>query len=162
MKPNPPATPQQELEIKAILRHFQGIDGMRQIHDLLDRQLSVIHARAQSLLQLAGVVITVTGFSGRLIADTNPEAQALIVSGVGLVSVGAAIALLFVMPLRWLTSYMNLEPELWLLAALQRRQRKSRAFRLATGFVVIGMVAYLVAIAIMLLNPEAAELMRAR
>jgi hypothetical protein len=162
MKARLPATAEQENEVRAILRHFQGIDGMRQIHDLLHRQLSVVHGRAQSLLQLAGVVITVTGFSGRIIADTNIYAQTLIIGGVGLVSLGAAVALLFVLPLKWLTMYMHLEPEAWLLAALQRRERKSRAFQIASALVVLGMTLYLAAVGIMLLYPEATELTRPR
>lgn len=162
MKPHHPAAPEIAEEVRSIMHHFQGADGMRQAHDLLHRQFSVIYSRAQSLLQLTGVVITVTGFSGRIIADTNPRAQALIIAGVATVGLGAAVALLFVMPLKWLTTYMHLKPEEWLLAALQRRERKSRAFRVASALVVAGMFLYLCAVALMLLNPEATELTRVR
>src|SRR5688572_12322657 len=82
-----PPTAVEEREVQAILDAFPSPlpHDRSTVYRLLDAQLTVLHARAQSLIQLAGVVITVTGFSGRIIADTNPAAQSLIVGGVVLV-----------------------------------------------------------------------------
>lgn len=154
-------TPEERQEIGAIMRHF-GADSIKPVYDLIDGQFAVIHARAQALLQLAGVIITVTGFSGRIIADTNGYAQGMIIAGVALVSLGAATAMLFVMPIRWITSYLDESPQQWLLIALRRRRRKSRGFLAATILFVVGMLLYLAAIAIMLAFPEATELTRVR
>ncbi|MGB7156722.1 MAG: hypothetical protein WBD40_01570 [Tepidisphaeraceae bacterium] len=40
----------------------------------------VLHNRAQVLLALCGIVVTTTGFSGRLVAGTNAAAQWLIIA----------------------------------------------------------------------------------
>lgn len=150
--------------MQAILSAFPGgTSGDRSaIYSLLDGQLTVLHSRAQSLMQLAGVVITVTGFSGRIIADTSTRAQLLIVLGLVLVAAAACLALGFVMPIRWISSYMHLPADQWVLATLRRRERKSRAIRIATGVLVLGMIFYISAIGMMLVHPEAAELKRVR
>lgn len=155
-------TPAEQREIEAIVRHFGGAEGRARIYDFIDGQLNVLHTRAQSLIQIAGVVITVTGFSGRIIADTSKSAQTLIVSGVALVSIAAAIALMFVMPIRWLSSYLHLPMEEWLLTALRRRRKKNRAFRVASIIIVAGMILYVSAVAMMLLHPEVTELKQVR
>jgi hypothetical protein len=146
----------------AIFRHFGGLDNVPRIYEIVNQQLNVIHMRAQSLIALGSVVITVTGFSGRIIADTNRWAQLLIVTGIALVGVAAGITLTRVMPLRWVTSYMDLPPREWLLTALRRRTAKNRALRTALIFMTLGMVSYLMSIAIMLMFPEATELTRTR
>lgn len=160
--PSPPADEQEQSEMASIFRHY-GADGdVREVYRLVEGQHTIVHQRAQALTQLAGVVITVTGFSGRIIADTNVTAQVCIVAGLVLVLCSAAIALLFVMPIRWMSSYLDLPPEQWLLTALRRRKRKSRAFALATWILILGLLFYVAAISLMLLNPEAAELTRVR
>lgn len=159
-----PPSPSEEREVQAILSAFAGPTPKDRslIYSLLDGQLSVLHGRAQSLMQLAGVVITVTGFSGRIIADTSRAAQSLIVFGVVFVAAAACLALGFVMPIRWVSTYMHLPPAEWVLVTLRRRERKSRAIRVATAVLVIGMAFYICAIAMMLVNPQAAELKRVR
>lgn len=157
-----PPVPEESSEVQAILRHFSTPNGTGAVYQLLDAQLGVLHGRAQSLMQLSGVVITVTGFSGRIIADTSRAAQILVVSGVGLVALAAALALIFVSPIRWVSADLSLPVEDWVLVTLRRRNRKSRAIRGATMVLILGMTVYLIAIALMLLHPEAAELKRVR
>jgi hypothetical protein len=149
-------------EIASIKEFFcKGGDEQRAFQ-LLDGQLSVLHTRAMALAQLAGVVITVTGFSGRIIADTNVLAQILIIIGVVLVVTAAAIAVGVVMPIRWISSYLHLGTDRWMLIAIRRRNRKNRAFRFAAALLILGMAFYITSISIMLLYPEATELTRVR
>lgn len=155
-------TPWEEREIDAIFSRFSPDEDPVPVYDIIDGQLNVMHNRSMALIQLAGVVITVTGFSGRIIADTNLAAQLCIITGLSLVLVSAAICLAFVMPIRWITSYIHLPPRTWLLTALRRRRRKNKAFGIASMILVVGLVFYIVAISIMLLNPGAAELHLAR
>lgn len=161
--PVQPPTPAEQNEIDSLYKHFGGEgNSIQRIYTMVETQHGIVHQRAQSLIQLAGVVITVTGFSGRLIADTDKTAQILIVAGLSLVLLGAAIALLWVMPIKWMSSYMHLEERDWLVTALRRRERKSRAFALASVILITGMVFYVASISIMLMNPDAAELQKIR
>ena len=159
----PPASHRESEEIAAILKTFspQG-DRTQDVYRVLENQLGVVYSRAQSLIQVASVVITVTGFSGRIIADTNVLAQIFLIGGLSFVSGAAAMTLLFVLPIRWLSMDLHLPLEQWLLVAIRRRQKKSRAFRRASIVAVVGMVLYIIAIAIMLSDPTAAELRRVR
>ncbi len=152
----------ERVEVQTIIKHFGADGGNASLHNFIDAQLSVLHGRAQSLLQMAGVVITVTGFSGRIIADTSRTAQALIIGGVALVAVAAIIALLFVMPIKWLSSYMHLSQEEFLLTAIRRRSKKDHAFRTASAVLICGMALYVASIALMLFYPEATELTKVR
>lgn len=160
--PKTPANEKERAEIESMLHHFGGVDAAEKLYRILDSQLAVVHTRAQSLVQLVGVVITVTGFSGRIIADTNDTAQMLIITGLSLVLIAAMIALVFVMPIRWLTSYMDMDVEDWVLTALRRRRRKNIAYFIAIWVLIAGMILYVAAISIMLAHPEAAELNRVR
>ncbi|CAN5200333.1 hypothetical protein BH09SUM1_BH09SUM1_24490 [soil metagenome] len=149
-------------EIGAVFRYFRNGEDFTRAYTVIESQLTVIHARAQSLTQLAGVVVTVTGFSGRVIADTNTTAQWLLCAGLSLVVLAAAVCLGFVMPVRWVTTYMHLPPEQWLLIAIRRRQKKNNAFHYAVILLVLGLVLYIASISIMLMNPENAELRRVK
>lgn len=153
---NPTAA--EKSEIGAIReKMLRGADNLRDAHDLLNAQLNAIHLRATAIITITGVVVTVTGFSGRIIAGTSKLAQMLIVSGLGFCILAAAVTLLWVTPVRWITSYMHLSTEEWLLSAIRRRDRKTRAFRVATWLLIIGLTLYGLSIAQMLFFPHAHE-----
>lgn len=160
--PRRPPTPAESREIESILLHFGGGEDRERVYSLLNGQLSLIYGRASSLVQVASVVITVTGFSGRIIADTSTLAQVLVIGGVSMVSLAAASALVFVLPVKWITATMHLPLRAWMLVVLRRRDAKVRAIKFATGLLIIGMVLYIAAIGLMLADPAAAELTRVR
>ncbi len=125
-------------------------------HDLLARQFDVLQARSAVLLTFCAVVITTTGFSGRLIAGTNRLAQALINAGVFLVLAAAWVVLRGVLRVRWVTlTYVPQEPGS-IDAILRERNRRGRILCGAILLAMLGMSLYVGAIAIMLALPDAA------
>lgn len=126
--------------------------------ELLAGQLNVLQTRAQVLMSLAGVVITVTGFSGRLIAARDPIAQACIVGGVFLVLASAIYVFLRVMGLRWVTQGLEDEPATALTAVIRRRNARTQAYRIGGILLFLGFALYCTAVAILLLNPEPVNL----
>ncbi|MEY3000326.1 MAG: hypothetical protein RL648_540, partial [Verrucomicrobiota bacterium] len=56
-------------EAERILEMCNG--SLRDAMAVVERQFSTLHNRAQVLFSFCGVVVTVTGFSGRLIAGTS-------------------------------------------------------------------------------------------
>jgi len=60
-------------EARAILELVGG--EISRAVQIVQNQLDVLYTRAQVLTGLAGIVVTVTGFSGRLIASTNKPAN---------------------------------------------------------------------------------------
>lgn len=144
-------SPRQEAE--AVLR-LAGGDALRAL-EVFERQLNALHARAQVLLGLAGVVVTVTGFSGRLIAGTSRPAQVLIVCGLGAVLSSAVWLYARVMRVRWwLTGEMEDDAAAAFERIIGHRDAKTRAFARAGKVLCLGLALYGGAVAIMLLNPE--------
>ncbi|MBD3384035.1 hypothetical protein GF407_03830, partial [candidate division KSB1 bacterium] len=88
---------------------------------ILENQLNVLYSRAQVLMSLAGIVITVTGFSGRIIAATSRVSQILIIVGLSMVLTSAIWVYARVMGIRWITSENKESIEKTLYHILQRR-----------------------------------------
>ena len=130
-----------------------GDDAFAEIMAALERQFAVLHNRAQVLLGLCGIIISTTGFSGRLIAGTDRWAQGLIIAGVCLVLLAAAVVCWGVLHLRWLTVQRGGTTREWLLTSLAYRDRKTNAYRLGISLMLLGLVSYVAAISIMLWSP---------
>ncbi|MCC6580297.1 MAG: hypothetical protein IT440_07625 [Phycisphaeraceae bacterium] len=131
-----------------------GPDQPVKAMELLERQFTILHNRAQVVLGLCGIVITTTGFSGRLVAGTSVLAQSLIVGGVGLSLLAGIVVVRGVLHLRWLTQQPGDEPRQWLAEALAYRDRKTSCYRAGLLILLAGMALYVVAMALMLLHPQ--------
>jgi hypothetical protein len=139
-------------ESQRILREYER--RFEPIMTMLERQFTVLHNRAQVLLTLCGIVISTTGFSGRIIAGTNRSAQLFIIAGVALVLLAAAVVVWGVLHLRWLTLQPGNSIEEWLQTSLEYRDRKTESYRVGITLMLIGLVLYAGAIAIMLRFPH--------
>jgi hypothetical protein len=117
------------------------------VHD----QLSVLVLRTQVMLSLSGIVITVTGFSGRAIAETGLLARTSIVAGLALVLSAAAVAVWGVLRLKWLTQAIEPDALATLRAALRIRDRKARFLAIALALFVLGFALYCFAVSQLLL-----------
>jgi hypothetical protein len=119
---------------------------------VVERQLSVLVLRTQVMLSLSGIVITVTGFSGRTIAQTSELARALISAGILIVLAAAATGIGGVLRLRWLTQELTDDVRETLTRMLDIRDRKSRFLSAALLLFLVGFGCYCVAIAQMLIH----------
>jgi len=129
-------------------------NGYLKAMEILEKQLNVLHLRAQVLMSLAGIVITVTGFSGRSIAGTSFVAQVLVISGLATVLVSAIWVFSRVMTIKWLTTETAETPEIILQEIIKRRNRKTRAYVVGGRILCLGLLFYSIAFSIMLLNPK--------
>lgn len=138
-------------EAKALLKLCDG--NLKAALEVAERHLNTIYSRAQVLLSLAGVVVTVTGFSGRLIAGSSSYAQLFLIAGL-FVSLSSAIwVFLCVMRVRWVTVFLDQDPESALEKTLWRRDRKTKAYKTGGLILCIGLVLYCISITLMLLHP---------
>ena len=144
---------QRDAEARRILDRYG--DDLPGIMAMLERQFAVLHNRAQVALGLAGIVVSTTGFSGRLVAGTNTLSQVLIISGLSLILLSAAVVVYGVLHLRWLTMQGGDTTAAWLVTSLSYRDRKTKAYRVGVIILLIGLVLYGGALAVTLLNPEA-------
>jgi hypothetical protein len=118
---------------------------------VVERQLGVVVLRTQVLLSLCGIVITVTGFSGRAIAQTSFAARLSISIGIFVVLMAAATAIVGVLRLQWLTQIATDEPLSTLENAIHIREAKAKYLATALILFVIGFTLYCAAIAQLLM-----------
>lgn len=141
-----------EEEARAILS-LHGGDYAASV-SLVERQLNVLHTRAQVLVSFAGIVVTVTGFSGRLIAATDPLGQWSIIAGLVTVLVAAFWIFTKVMSIHWVSSrFIGPDPSAALTRMLEYRNAKTRAYRQGGYIMFAGLALYALAISLMLSNP---------
>lgn len=138
-----------EGEAERILR-LAGGDGLRAF-ELVERQFAVLVMRTQVMLSLSGIVVTVTGFSGRAIAETSQLARASIATGIFLVLAAAAVAIAGVLRLQWLTQTIADDARATLVRGLAIRDAKSRLLRASVMLFLAGFSLYVFAIAQLLL-----------
>ena len=139
-------------EVKRIMK-LTGGDPVK-AYELVQGQLSVLVLRTQVMLSLSGIVITVTGFSGRTIAQTGLVARNLVASGILIVLGAAGVAIGGVLRLKWLTQELTDDTEQTLIKMLDRRDQKARYLNAALLLFVVGFACYCVAIALMLIATQ--------
>ena len=118
----------------------------------IKESFNILQIRSQLLLGLITICLTITGFSvHRLAASGLPARIALFV---GVISVLIAALLLFFGPLRirWVTTYKTNSFDETVYKMLKRRDNKTRLYHIATGFLIVGLSAYIVSLAVFLFN----------
>jgi hypothetical protein len=129
-----------------------GGDGLRAF-EMVQAQLGVLVLRTQVMLSLSGIVITVTGFSGRAIAQTSMLARASVIAGLALVLCAAAVAVGGVLRLKWLTEALEEDLSATIVRALEIRNKKARFLSAALTLFITGFSLYCLAVAQLLAAP---------
>ena len=145
-----------EIEARRILDIHTGEAGAALA--VLERQLALLKQRADVMMSLAGIIITVTGFSGRLIASTDRLAQVAIIAGLFCVVASVAWLFLSVGRICWITQELDEDVTATLVRIIGRRERQTRAYSIAGIVLCLGIGLYALSIAIMLFNPDAVSL----
>lgn len=125
----------------------------RMAFDIIQKQFDVMYGRAQSVVGMASIIVTVTGFSGRLIAGTNVAAQVFVIAGLAVALLGAGWVVWRVMLIDWLTAHLSEDPVASLGRMVATRNAKTRAVAVGGWLLLAGLTLYFVAISIMLANP---------
>jgi len=142
------STPQEEAD--HLLALYDSDAG--KIMTVLNGQLSNLTGRAQMLLQLAGLTITVTGFSGASIAHTGRLAAILVVSGLVLVLVAASLSMGGILRLRWITQLAPATLRESIVYAIEMRDAKTRVFGRSLALLIVGLFLYIGSVALLLLG----------
>ena len=123
-----------------------------QILSILQAQFMSVASRAQMLLQLAGLTITVTGFSGHNIARSGKLAAILVVSGLVVVLLAASHSLGGILRIRWMTQLAPCSPREAVIAAIRLRDDKTRVFSRSLALLIVGLALYIGSVALLLLG----------
>ncbi len=122
------------------------------IMGVLHGQLTNLTGRAQMLLQLAGLTITVTGFSGANIARSGQLAAWLVVSGLVLVLVAASLSMGGILRIRWMTQLAPCSLRETVLYAIVMRDAKTRVFGRSLAVLIVGLALYIGSVAMLLVG----------
>lgn len=144
-----PLSPEEELQY---LREIYGADKTERLFALLTDSFNTLHARAQLLLSLITICLTITGFSGPKIADSGLGARLLIAVGLTFVLLSALFLLLGPLRVRWVTRYRAETLDQTLIELLRRRNRRTRIYLQAMFLLLIGLSAYVASVVCYLLH----------
>ncbi len=152
MSAAPSPVPDHREEARALAELVGG--DHRAAYELVERQLGVLVLRTQVLLSLSGIVITVTGFSGRAIAQSGAAARYAITAGILIVLAAALTAIGGVLRLRWLSQTLGADARETLERGLALRDQKARFLAVSMVLFGLGFAGYCIAIAQLLIDPS--------
>ncbi len=144
-------TPEEELDF---LKEIHGTDDYAKLFNVLKEGFSLLQTRAQMLLGLATICLTITGFSGPRMAQSNVYSRFLI--GFGLIFVLFSVMALVAGPLRlrWMTAWRAADIEQTLILHLRQRNLRTTFYRVAMVLLMIGLTGYLLSLIFYLLSVE--------
>ncbi len=128
--------------------------GVRGALELLMAQFNVLQTRAQLLLTVSTLALTITGFSGPRIAQAGDFSRLGLAAGLGCVLVSMLFILGGSLRIRWVTQFRAPAggDEVSLVAAIvSHRDRKTRLFFFELCLLLAGLTAYVAAIVAYLL-----------
>lgn len=132
-------TPQEELDY---LFEIHGEGNYSKVFDVIVQQFDVLQSRAQLLLGLVTISLTITGFSGPQIAASNVFSKLSIVAGLVLILVSAVLMLMGPLQLRWGTRRCKETLQESLVHLIVRRNERTRKYHLASAFLIVGLLGY--------------------
>lgn len=140
-----------EEEASRLLALFTGRDQLGDAIEFMRHHFDVIQARSQLLLTLATLALTITGFSGPKIAQTNLFARYSMALGIVFVLSAVVILLLGGLRIRWTTQFLGDDPQETLVRIIRYRNHKTRLYFIELGLLVIGLTAYVASVVTYLL-----------
>ena len=143
--------PEEELEF---LKEIHGGENYPQIFRELKEAFVVLQTRSQMLLGLATICLTITGFSGPSMAQSNTGSRVGL--GFGLTFVLLSMLALLVGPLRlrWVTVWRDKDIDSTLLYHLRQRNLRTVYYRFAMAFLLLGLFTYLLSLVLFLVHVE--------
>ncbi len=124
------------------LREVHG-DENAKLFSLLIGHFEVLQSRAQMLLSLIAICLTITGFSGPQIAASSVQARMLLAFGLSFVLLAALILVMGPLQLRWGTQRRADTVSLSLEALIERRNARTDRYHVASVVLVLGLSGYM-------------------
>jgi ABC-type uncharacterized transport system permease subunit len=133
-------------EASRLLSLYGGGDRLGECLEVLRDQFNVIQVRFQFVLTLATLALTITGFSGPRIAQTNAFARYSMAFGIFLVLVSVVILLAGGLRIRWITQFKDTDPHAILVGIIQYRNSKTTLYYWVLTTLVVGLTCYVASV----------------
>jgi hypothetical protein len=132
-------TPDQELDF---LKQIYGSDRSDKLIEILTDSFNVLQNRAQMLLSLITITLTITGFSGPRIAESSLVARISIAFGLAFVLISALILMAGPLRINWCTRSKSVDIDQTLVKLIVQRNTRTNRYHLASITLVIGLIGY--------------------
>jgi len=132
-------TPDQELDF---LKQIYGSDRSDKLIEILTDSFNVLQNRAQMLLSLITITLTITGFSGPRIAESSLVARISIAFGLAFVLISALILMAGPLRINWCTRSKSVDIDQTLVKLIVQRNTRTNRYHLASIALVIGLIGY--------------------
>ena len=136
-------SPAEELKF---LKEIYGEERVDQKFDVLTDSFNVLQNRAQMLLSLITITLTITGFSGPAIAASSTLARFAIALGLVLVLLSAFILMVGPLRLNWCTRSRADSVDQTLIVLIMQRNQRTRRYHLASITLVVGLIGYVTSV----------------
>jgi ABC-type uncharacterized transport system permease subunit len=135
-----------EEEASRLLSLYGGSSHLGECLDVLRDQFNVIQVRFQFVLTLATLALTITGFSGPRIAQTNAFARYSMAIGIFLVLVSVVVLLVGGLRIRWISQFKEADPSMVLAGIILYRNSKTRVYYWVLTTLVVGLTCYVASV----------------
>lgn len=119
--------------------------------EFVRQHFNVIQARSQLLLTICTLALTITGFSGPRIAETNVFARYSMICGIVFVLLTMLFLIMGGLRIRWITQMVGETPLATLTGILVYRNRKTWLYLVEVFLLVIGLSTYVASVVTFLL-----------
>ena len=109
-----------------------GAGSLPEIYGISRDAFSTLQNRSHVLLSLVTICLTITGFSGPNIAAAGASSKVAIIIGLCLVLSAGGGLLVGAFDLQWITRYRRASSDETLIRIIERRNRRTRTYRVAT------------------------------
>lgn len=130
-----------ESEARQLLAQ-QGERGIRGAIDTLMQQFQVLQTRAQIMLTITTLALTITGFSGPKIAAAGLYARTSMILGILLVLASTLLILGGSLRIQWVTQFKADDDQSLVVSILRYRNAKTRLFFAEICLLVAGLACY--------------------
>ncbi|MBC8505706.1 MAG: hypothetical protein ISR58_18960 [Anaerolineales bacterium] len=124
------------------LKAIYGKDKPDRLYGVLTDSFNVLQNRAQMLLSLVTITLTITGFSGPKIAESSPLARFSIAFGLAFVLLSALIMISGPLRLSWCTRTRAGDIDQSIIKLIDQRNFRTKRYIRASLFLVIGLTGY--------------------
>ena len=137
--------PSAEAEAEDLLTLHGGPARLVECLGVVSGQLQVVQTRAQTLLGLATLCITVTGFSGPKMAASNLFSRYAMALGL-LLTLSSVVMLLRNLKVQWITQFAEADPQRRLTSIIAHRNLLTERFLVQIGVLGVGLGCYVASV----------------
>ncbi|MEN8173967.1 MAG: hypothetical protein ABFS03_13935 [Chloroflexota bacterium] len=128
------------------LKVIYGENQIDKLYSVLTDSFNVLQNRAQMLLSLITITLTITGFSGPQIAKSSVTARISIAIGLGFVLLSALILMAGPLRLSWCTRLRSSDIDQSLIKLIDQRNLRTRRYHAASVSLVVGLIGYVTSV----------------